>query len=55
VRLNVDIDRQLHRWLKRFALDADADVSVVLRALLAELQDDDDLAAKVRERVAPSS
>lgn len=51
VRLNLDIDRPLHRWLKGFALDADSDVAHVVRALLAELQADDSLAAKIRNRL----
>lgn len=52
VRLNLDIDRELHRWLKGFALQADSDVAHVVRSLLAELQTDDALADKVRARLA---
>jgi hypothetical protein len=52
VRLNLDIDRELHRWLKGFALQADSDVAHVVRALLAELQADDGLADRVRARVS---
>lgn len=52
VRLNLDIDRGLHRWLKGFALQADSDVAHVVRALLAELQTDETLADKVRARVS---
>lgn len=52
VRLNLDIDRETHRWLKGFALQADSDVAHVVRALLAELQADEALADKVRSRVA---
>ena len=36
IRLNLDIDRELHRWLKGFALQADSDVAHVVRALLAD-------------------
>ena len=52
VRLNLDIDRELHRWLKTFALQADSDVAHVVRALLAELQADETLADRVRARVS---
>lgn len=48
VRLNADIDRELHRWLKGFALQADTDMAHIVRALLAELQADDALADRVR-------
>ena len=52
VRLNPDIDREPHRWLKGFALQADTDMAHVVRALLAELQADDGLADRVRARVS---
>ena len=51
VRLNADIDREVHRWLKSFALQADTDMVYVVRALLAELQADEGLADKVRARL----
>lgn len=51
VRLNLDVDRELHRWLKSFALQADTDMAHVVRALLAEMQADEGLADKVRARV----
>lgn len=34
VRLNVDVDRQLHRALKRLALDEDRTVADVVRSLI---------------------
>ena len=52
VRFSLDLDLGLHRCLKCFALDSNADASVVIRALLAEMQDDEDLADKVRARVS---
>jgi hypothetical protein len=50
VRFSLDLDRSTHRYLKRFVLDCDTDASRVMRALLAEMQADDDLADKVRGR-----
>lgn len=35
VRLNIDLDRQLHRSLKRLALDQDRTVADVVRSLIA--------------------
>lgn len=37
VGLNFDVDRELHHWLKSFALQADSDVVHVVWELLAEL------------------
>jgi hypothetical protein len=53
VRISLDVDRQTHRYLKQFALDTETDIMRVLRALIAEMQADDGLAAKVRNRVSP--
>lgn len=52
VRLNLDVDRELHRWLRGFALEADSDASKVVRALLNELKHNPELAAKIRARVS---
>lgn len=51
VRLNSDMDPELYKWLRGFALQADSDVSKVVRAVLAELRDSDDLAAKIKARL----
>lgn len=50
VRITVDLDAERHRRLKLYALDAGAKGAEVVRALLDELEEDPDLAARVRER-----
>lgn len=40
VRFTLDLDPEVHKNLKRFALEADADASEVMRALLAILHSD---------------
>ena len=40
VRFTLDLDPEQHKALKRFALEADADASEVMRILLAQLQSD---------------
>lgn len=52
VRLNAEIDRDLHRWFKGFAFEADSDMALVLRALLTELRSDEALAERVRNRLS---
>jgi hypothetical protein len=51
VRFTLDLAPDLHMVLKRFALDAEVDASVVMRAMIVMLRDDPDLAAQVRDRV----
>lgn len=52
VRFSLDLDREgHHRYLKRFAFDANTDISHILRALVDEMQTDDGLADRVRERL----
>lgn len=51
VRYTLDLAREQHRFLKRFALDAEADASEVMRALLRLLQQDPSLAAQVHNRL----
>jgi hypothetical protein len=53
VRFTLDLDRDLHRFLKEHAVGIEADASQVLRALLNELRDDPDLAARIRNRIWP--
>lgn len=52
VRFTLDLDRDRHRFLKSYADDIEADgASQVMRALLDELRDDPELAARVRARI----
>jgi hypothetical protein len=50
VRITVDLAREQHRFLRRFAFDAEADASSVLRALIGLLEEDEGLAKKVLSR-----
>jgi hypothetical protein len=52
VRFTLDLARPQHRFLRQFALDAEADASVVLRVLLALLAEDGTLAKRVLARIA---
>lgn len=52
-RFTVELPRQQHRFVKRFALDADTDASSVTRALFTLLESDPVLAERVRTMVAP--
>ena len=51
VRFTLDLAPELHMVLKRFALDAEVDAAVVMRAMIVMLRDDPALAAQVRDRV----
>ena len=51
VRFTLDLNREQHHFLKRFALDSDADASAVVRALLTRLQDDPELARQVQASI----
>jgi hypothetical protein len=51
VRITVDLDAERHRRLKLYALDSGARAAAVVRALLDELEEDPDLAARVRDRM----
>jgi hypothetical protein len=53
IRVTLDLTREQHRFLRRFALDAEADASSILRALLALLEEDAALAANVRALLEP--
>lgn len=48
VRFTLDLDWELHRFLKRFAVDTSTDAAAVMRALLARLRDDPELAQQVQ-------
>lgn len=52
VRFTLDLAWAQHRYLKRFALDQEADASEVMRTLLLLLQQDEQVAAAVRLRLA---
>jgi hypothetical protein len=51
IRMTIDLAREQHRFVRRFAFDADADASSVFRVLLALLEEDEELAKRVLERV----
>lgn len=51
IRMTVDLAREQHRFLRRFAFEAEVDASAVLRALLALLEEDKALANEVLARV----
>lgn len=55
VRYTLDLSREQHRFLKYFAFDAGTDASVVMRALLALLQNDERVARRVRSEVERES
>jgi hypothetical protein len=48
VRITVDLDREVHRGLRLFAVDADADASEVVRLLIDRLLRDPGFAEQVR-------
>jgi hypothetical protein len=51
VRVTVDLARDQHRFIRRFAFEADVDASAVLRALLSLLEEDTALAERVLARI----
>jgi hypothetical protein len=52
VRFTLDLDREHHRFLKTYTTEIEArGAAEVMRALLDELRDDTELAARVRARV----
>ncbi len=51
-RITVDLFRDEHKFLRDFAYDADSDGMRVVRALLAELRRDEELSARIRDRLA---
>lgn len=52
VRYTIVLERDLHRALRRYALDRDADASEVVRALLLLLMEQPDLDRQVMERLS---
>lgn len=51
VRYTLDLSREQHRFLKRYAFDAETDASVVMRVLLALLASDETVARRVRSEL----
>jgi len=51
VRYTLDLSPEQHRALKRFAFDAEADASAIVRVLLAELGRDPALARRVLDQI----
>lgn len=54
VRVSVDLPRPDHKFLRDFAYDAESDGMSVMRALLEEMREDEDLAERVLDRLAGS-
>jgi hypothetical protein len=52
VRYTIDLSREQHRFLKRFAFDAEVDTSKVVRALLTRLEEDPQLRDAVLEQIS---
>jgi hypothetical protein len=52
VRVSVDLPRPSHKYLRDFAYDAESDGMSVMRALLEEMREDEDLAERVLDRLA---
>jgi hypothetical protein len=52
VRVSVDLPRPDHKYLRDFAYDAESDGMSVMRALLEEMRDDENLAERVLDRLS---
>ena len=52
VRFTLDLSKEQHKFLKRFALEEEADASAVLRALLVRLELDEALVKAVRAELS---
>ena len=52
VRVSVDLPRPSHKYLRDFAYDAESDGMSVMRALLEEMRENEDLAERVLDRLA---
>jgi hypothetical protein len=50
VRITLDLAREQHRFLRRFAFEAEADATAVLRALVSLLEEDATVAKKALAR-----
>jgi hypothetical protein len=52
VRVSVDLPRSRHKFLRDFAYDTETDGMSVMRGLLDLLHEDEELAKRLRERLA---
>ncbi len=52
VRVSLDLSKEQHKALKRFALEAETDASAVLRALLVRLEADQALADEIQAELS---
>jgi hypothetical protein len=52
VRVSVDLPRSRHKFLRDFAYDAETDGMSVMRGLLDLLHEDEELAERLRKRLA---
>lgn len=52
VRVSVDLPRPDHKYLRDFAYDAESDGMRVMRALLEEMRDDENLAERILDRLS---
>ena len=52
VRVSVDLPRPDHKYLRDFAYEAESDGMSVMRALLEEMRDDEELAERVLDRLS---
>ena len=51
VRFTLDLSRKQHRFLKKLAFEEEVNASAVVRALLAQLEEDEALAEAVEARL----
>lgn len=51
IRITVDINTQQHRFLREYCLNTGTKGTAVLRGLLAELAEDEELRQRLRERL----
>lgn len=52
VRVSVDLPRPDHKYLRDFAYDAESDGMSVMRTLLEEMREDEELAGRIVDRLA---
>ena len=52
VRFTLDLRREQHRFLKRYAFELEVNASAVLRTLLSLLEEEASLAERVQARLA---
>jgi len=52
VRVSVDLPRPAHKYLRDFAYDAESDSMRVMRTLLEEMREDENLAERILDRLS---